>query len=95
MKEALKYLTLSFVLLLGACRKDPPPSIEVCIISDGGSADCVKADGTKVFRLPSEMVNYWATSQTDMKNFSSWCYSTSKANVKANMEKLELAIKGN
>jgi hypothetical protein len=76
------------LLLLNSCRNDPPPAIEICILNGAGGGDCVEADGTKKFRLPSEMLNYWSTNQPDMKNFSSWCYQTTPANTGAQMDKI-------
>lgn len=83
------YLTLAFLLLnFAACRKDPPPAIEVCILNGAGGGDCVEADGSQKFRLPSEMLNFWSTNQPDMKNFTSWCYQSSPAQAQAGMDRV-------
>lgn len=81
-------MLLIVLAFLSSCRKDPPPSIEICILDGHGSGDCIEADGSKKFRLPSEMLNYWSTNQPDMKNWSSWCYQAGKAEVKQQMQML-------
>lgn len=73
----MKYIVfLVMTLALSGCRKDTPPAIEICIMDGFGGADCQEADGSKVYKLPSEMKNYWSTNQVDMKSFASWCYET-------------------
>lgn len=79
---------VALAIFLSSCRTDQPPKIEVCIVAPGGSADCVLADGTQVTRLPSEMVNYWATSQVDMQNFSSWCYGIAPETARLEMQRV-------
>lgn len=79
------YLILG--LALNSCRNDPPPALStICILDGHGGGDCVLADGTKKYMLPSEMLNMWATTQADEANFSSWCYQTSKSNVEKQMD---------
>jgi hypothetical protein len=71
-----KMLCLGLVLALSACRTSQPPPKEICILDGHGGGDCVESDGMLKYRLPSEMLNYWATNQVDMQNFSAWCYNT-------------------
>lgn len=90
-----KLLVILGFLALNSCRKDPPPAIEICILNGAGGGDCVEADGTKKFRLPSEMVNFWSTNQPDMKNFSSWCYETGQAQIATQMDMIFREAKSN
>jgi hypothetical protein len=69
-----KKLFLILACLLSACDKSYPPPIEVCILDGLGGGDCTESDGTKLYRTPSMMKNYWATGETDISNFTSWCY---------------------
>ena len=57
-----------------------------------GGGDCIKADGTKQYMAPSEMVNMWATTQTDMANFSSWCYKTNPSLIAGEMDRMKTAM---
>lgn len=64
-----------FLLCVSGCRTDKPPQLSVICTLDGfGGGDCVLADGTQVYKSPSEMKDFWATSQVDEANFASWCY---------------------
>lgn len=86
-------LCLALVFLsLNSCRKSHPPHIEVCLGDGVGGADCVEADGTTRYRLPSELNNYWMTNQPDMQNFSSWCYDTNLKNAAMGMESIQTQI---
>lgn len=70
-------LLVSLALLpLSSCRDSTPPKMEICLGDGNGGADCVEADGSRRFRLPSELKNYWMSNQPDMANFTSWCYDT-------------------
>ena len=67
-------LIVSLLILFNlSCRDSLPPKIEICIFN-GFGADCVEADGSKKYRLPSELNDYWMTSESDEANYSSWCY---------------------
>jgi hypothetical protein len=79
-------LLVSLGLLLTSCRDSVPPKIEVCIGDGVGGADCVEADGSQKYRLPSELKNYWMTGQPDMQNFSSWCYDATPSAAQAGMQ---------
>lgn len=81
-----------FILLLAGCRNDPAPRIEICILDGHGGGDCVAADGNRNYRPPSKMLNYWATSQPDMANFSSWCYKARPSDTKLVLDQLRLEI---
>ena len=74
------FLALAF--FLSSCRTGTPaPVIEVCIGDGVGGSDCVEADHTKKYRLPSEMKNYWCTNEADEARWSSWAYRTNLKNV--------------
>lgn len=81
-----RYLVLVLLLLnISACRNSVPPKIEICLGDGVGGADCIEADGSKLYRTPSMLRNYWMTSEPDESNFSSWCYDTTNATVQAAM----------
>ena len=80
---------------LASCRHSQPPEISIICILDGfGGGDCVNSIGEKIYRAPSEMTNFWATTQGDMANFSSWCYDTNPKNVERVMQGLSGRIMG-
>lgn len=86
-RQLRRGLTLLAVLALISCRSDKPPKISIICIGDGfGGADCALADGSTAYRAPSELKNYWMTTQTDEENFASWCYDA-PASVVAPMMK--------
>lgn len=83
----------ALLVLLPGCRKDAPPQLSIICTLDGhGGGDCVTGDGQKKYLSPSEMTNYWATSQADEANFTAWCYKTSVANAEAQMRVIEAQI---
>lgn len=86
-KQRLLGSLLLIVLVLG-CRSSQPPKIEICILDGFGAGDCIEADGSRKYRLPSEMKNYWSTNQADMSNFSSWCYDASQTNTNVVMQQI-------
>lgn len=70
-------LLLSSSIFLYACRHSSPPEFSVICLGDGfGGADCSLPDGTSKYLAPSELKNFWMTTNADMKNFSAWCYDT-------------------
>lgn len=77
LRNGKKLLLWAALLALSSCRRDYPPVVEVCILDGVGGGDCIEKDGSKLYRAPSEMKNYWATSQDDMAQFSSWCFKSS------------------
>lgn len=80
-------------LALTSCRKDTPPAISIICTLDGtGGGDCATADGTKVHKAPSELLNYWATTQTDEANFSGWCYKIPPAQSSAVLDDIRRDI---
>lgn len=78
------------LLLLSGCRTDPPPKLSiVCILDGHGAGDCVDASGNRVYKLPSEMLNYWATTEVDQQNWASWCYGSSASQTAAAMAQIK------
>jgi hypothetical protein len=92
-KTGKLFLVALGLLALSACRDSVPPKIEVCIGDGFGGADCVEADGSKLYKSPSALENYWMTSQPDEANFASWCYDTTPAVAKIGMEKIKSKIR--
>lgn len=80
-----KMLLVGLVSLL-SCRNSIPPKIEICIGDGFGGADCVEADGTKKYRPPSELLDYWSTNETDMQAFSSWCYDAGMPSTRKSLK---------
>lgn len=72
-------------IAIASCRGSKPPVIEVCIGDGFGGADCVEADGSKKYRAPSELRDYWMTSEADEQNFASWCYDVNRSYAAAGM----------
>lgn len=72
-------LCLALVSLLSSCkgtRKDQPPVLSVICLGDGfGGADCSMPDGSKKYLSPSELKNYWMTTNADAQNLVQWCYN--------------------
>lgn len=84
-RELLLWVAL---LVLSSCRRDYPPVIEICILDGLGGGDCVEKDGTKLYRPPSEMKNYWTTSQDDMADFSSWCFKSTVGQAEIQLQSI-------
>lgn len=80
-------------LFLTSCRTDKPPAIEICTLDGFGGGDCVVPAVGKVYRAPSEMKNYWATSQLGMSAFSAWCYDTSTSTADVGLNQLLTQIR--
>jgi hypothetical protein len=80
MTTGTKQLKLGKLLFLGlvflsSCRTDPPPKLSIICIGDGlGGAECADSFGNSVYRLPSQLKNFWMTTEADEANFASWCY---------------------
>lgn len=79
-------LLVASALFLSSCRSDKPPAVEVCILDGFGGGDCILKDGSKKYRAPSEMLNFWATSQEDMAQFSSWCYESPMTTTQSHLQ---------
>jgi hypothetical protein len=77
--------TMCLVSLFAGCKADAPPQILLCIGDGLGGADCRRPDGTKEYRLPSELENAWITTQEDAARLLSWCYG-------GKMKKAEIAV---
>ena len=77
MRRFISLLASLLVLSIIGCRTSNPPKIEICIGDGVGGADCIERDGSKLYRVPSQLLNYWMTNQIDETAFSSWCYDTS------------------
>ena len=87
-------LVILMLFCVCGCRTSTPPTIEVCILTGFGSADCVEPDGTKVQKLPSELNNYWSTSESDMERWTQWCYgSSSPSPIKAGMDNIKSRVR--
>lgn len=76
MKTLTALAIFSFsALFFISCRRDSPPQLSVICTLDGvGGGDCADPQGKYVYKSPSEMTDYWATTQTDEANFASWCW---------------------
>lgn len=78
--QPLKHGSLLFLALafLSGCRTSQPPKLSVICIGDGyGGANCADSAGNKVYKKPSELVNFWMTTENDEQNFAQWCYGSS------------------
>lgn len=94
-----RYATIIAIIVLatitsGCPRKDPPPKISVICIGDGfGGADCVTSDGQNVYKSPSELKDFWMTTENDQANYSAWCYGTTPKVTAKVMRQMRVAIK--
>lgn len=97
-------VVLGSVLSSGGCRKDSPPRIDICLGDGAGGADCVLREGSDLlgkcireergwYCPPSALENAWMTTQGDMEAWSSWCYNTSKKNVRSQMRAIQKAVR--
>jgi hypothetical protein len=69
-------------LLLSSCRDSTPPVLSIICIGDGvGGADCVDSTGAQVHKDPSDLLNFWMTTEADEQNFTSWCYDESESKI--------------
>ena len=94
-KNGVRYLVvLASLLSLLSCKQSKPPAIEICILDGVGGADCIERDGTKVYKVPSELMNYWATNQDDQAAFASWCYGAQREHVNQVMEQIAVNVRG-
>lgn len=87
-------LLVVLALLLSSCRSSVPPAIPICLGDGVGGADCVLEDGSRKYLPPSDLLNYWMTTQEGMKKFSSWCYQTDENTVSQEMKGFELKAHG-
>jgi len=86
-------LAIGIAMMLASCRSDIPPKLStVCVLDGLGGGDCIEADGSKKYMAPSEMENFWATTQTDEANFAAWCYNVPKEVVESKMKEMRDAI---
>lgn len=89
-------LFLALALLsLSACRSSTPPALSLICIGDGvGGADCVDHAGNKIYKTPSELLNFWMTTETDEQNFAQWCYGASSSGpIKSGMSQIKEQVK--
>lgn len=87
------FLVLAILSALSGCRKDPPPAISLVCLGDGyGGADCVTATGEQVYKAPSELLNFWMSTQVDMQNYMSWCYKAGPKAVAREMASLAAKV---
>ena len=88
-----KWLWPVLALLLSGCpQKSPPPPMEVCIHDGVGGADCVEHDGSKLYRPPSAMANYWCTNQEDEAAYASWATGANSEEVSDQMTEIKKRI---
>lgn len=73
---------LCLALVLGSCRKDHAPIIELCQLDGFGGADCMQRDGNVIYKAPEALKNYLATNSDDQAAFTAWCFQTSVEEVK-------------
>lgn len=89
-------LVISVVLaafLCGSCRNSKPPKISLICLGDGyGGADCVDPAGNKIYKSPSDLKDFWMTTQVDEANYSAWCYDTSVSNTTKAMQVMNARI---
>lgn len=89
----MKRIALIAFVTLAGCRTDRPPILsEICTLDGLGGGDCVKSDGSRIYKAPSEMLNYWATTQEDEANFAAWCYQVPPKTASEAMETLRKGI---
>ena len=62
-------------------------------MTPAGGGDCVEVDGTKVFKTPSQMNNYWCTNESDEERYASYCNDTSTETVKIVNSKYKKELK--
>lgn len=88
-------VVIAACLCLFACRSSTPPKLSIVCILDGyGGADCVDANGNKIYKAPSELTNFWATTETDEQNFTQWCYGSGSSNaVAAGMKSIKESLR--
>lgn len=89
-KKSWKHVVICSAALFyfSSCRNSTPPSIEVCLLSPAGGAACVERDGSHVFKVPSEITNYWCTNQADEAAFAAWAYDASPKATQSAMRKI-------
>lgn len=86
------FLALGLLILSGCPEKSQPPVVEVCITSPSSGADCVEHDGSKLFRAPSQMANYWCTNQADEAAYAAWATGASDEQVQDAMNQIQKKI---
>lgn len=83
MKTLFIVLCTLLVVYATGCPRDYPPKISlICTLDGHGAGDCSDAQGVHIYKAPSEMTNYWATTQNDAENLVSWCYNIPRAQAK-------------
>ena len=91
LRHGKKLCLLLGLLALNSCRSSQPPGIEICILDGYGGADCIETNGTKLYKSPSALLDYWATNETDESNYTQWCYDINAQIVNANMKQIKKA----
>lgn len=81
-------VALGCLLSLSACRKDPPPKIDIGTGDGFGGANAVLKNGTREYWPPSKLKNAWITNQEDMAAFAAWCYDIDVETARAALENL-------
>jgi hypothetical protein len=54
----------------------------------------VTPDPNKRYLQPSELKNYWMTTQLGMKHFSAWCYAVAPDEISSQIDALHFRIQG-
>lgn len=86
-------LFLALGLALSSCRESTPPPLEICILDGHGGGDCIESDGSRLYRVPSSMANYWATNEPDQRSFSAWCYDGNPVDAANYMNQIKRTLK--
>ena len=87
-------LVLLGLLPLEGCRDSVPPVFSVICLGDGiGGADCSLPGGASEHLLPSQLKNFWMTTNADMQNYTAWCYQTTPAVAAKGMSEIAEGIR--
>ena len=92
LKHGKRPFLAAALLLISGCRTQPAPIIEVCILDGFGGGDCVEPDGTKIYKMPSQMKNYWSTNESDEARYAAFCNDASPEQVRFMMNSIRSHI---
>lgn len=88
-----KLLFLALAFSLTSCRESTPPPIEICLLDGFGGGDCIERDGSRLYRVPSSMKNYWTTSEPDEAAFAGWCYDGTAVDAEVQMNAIKRSLR--